>query len=234
VDSNGRLLNKVDDMTAPLSNGFGFERLESRVLLAVEAFQKGATLYVVGDDADDHVQLDGNGDSLTVRADNGFEAEFTGVQSVRVILGGGDDTLDVGVESGFDISGSLFVDSGLGNDAVQIANTTAGLIFVSLGTGDDSLSVSNTQLTGWLVAIDDASGTVEIDPDSGTPISNGPITVVLPTSAEESPEPGTIDNPFDDLLPESDGQPVVLDFELTRIEDSELFDLNDVPGVTRF
>jgi hypothetical protein len=221
-------------MTAPISNGFGFEQLESRVLLAVEAFQNGSTLYVVGDDADDHVQIDGDAESMTVRADDGFEAEFTGVQSVRVILGGGDDTLDVGAESGFDISGSLIVDAGLGNDVVQIANTSAGFVLVCLGAGEDSLSVSNTQLTGWLAAIDDSAGTVEIDPDSGTPITNGPITVVLPTSDAEEPESDPLETPFDDLLPESNGYAVLLDLDLSRIEDSGFFDLNDVPGVTRF
>jgi hypothetical protein len=179
VNRNDCLLSGFDTMTAPASRGFAFEQFESRVLLAVDAFQNGSTLYVIGDGTDDHVQIDGDSDSMVVRADDGFEAEFTGVQSVRVILGEGDDTLDVGLDSGFDISGTLFVDVGQGNDAVQFANANASFVVVSLGTGDDdSLSADATQSDGWLVVLGDPTDTIETD--SRTRLTNGAVTVVLP------------------------------------------------------
>jgi hypothetical protein len=102
---------------------FGLERLEHRVLLAVNISQSGSTLTVTGDGNDEiiHVHDYAGGVRVHVDEDGGgaedFDATYYGVSNIKINTNGGDDVVYVSYLS---ISGTLDIKTGAGDDRVRI------------------------------------------------------------------------------------------------------------------
>lgn len=107
-----------------LPRKLGFERLESRSMLAVTASMTAASgvLTINSDAAEDAVALEGAGPlgSLRVYANGAFLRHAEGVRSIRANLGSGNDRLDIAAVS---IGGDVIVNAGSGSDVVDVDNT---------------------------------------------------------------------------------------------------------------
>ena len=111
------------------------ERLESRRLLAVDAFVSGNdTLRVVGDDAANLIEFERRDDRLAVLADGEQVGEFDATDLTRVVVdaGGGDDRVILGRRIGVPAR----VDAGAGDDTIG-GGDRGDLIYG--GEGDDLL-----------------------------------------------------------------------------------------------
>jgi hypothetical protein len=102
---------------------FGVERLEDRLLLAVNVTQSGATLNITGDGNDEHIEVhnDGGGIVVVVDEDNDGTAEdylyYYGVRNISIKTNGGNDEVFI---SDLDIDGNLTIDTGAGEDFARI------------------------------------------------------------------------------------------------------------------
>lgn len=119
--------------------GLQFERLENRVLLAVNVTQDGAILYIGGDGEADEVFVDGTGVTGEVEVFSGTESlgVFSNVNTIVATLRGGDDSLTV---AAIDITGSLRVRMGDGADTFVLHNaqsTLGGGVDGNVSIGDD-------------------------------------------------------------------------------------------------
>jgi hypothetical protein len=133
------------------------EFLEARCMMAgnVTATQTGPDLELVGDDLGNVISIRQSapgafavfGEDTTVNgsAASSTPVEFTGVTgSISVRLHGGDDRLImVQHDAPIDIGEGLIIETGDGNDHVQLASfrlfTTGSALVVDLGTGNDGL-----------------------------------------------------------------------------------------------
>jgi hypothetical protein len=174
---------------------FGVERLEDRLLMAVNITQNGVNLVITGDADDDLITIVGTGDGeVTVFADtdsdghaDDYLGEYSGVKHIRVSLGNGDDDIRA---YGVDIAGHFTIDGGNGNDRVAVSegffgpNDLGGNVSVDTGDGDDQVYIAGTEIDGKLtidtgdgsdlVFVGDAFYTDgEVDVDGKTSISAG-------------------------------------------------------------
>jgi len=97
-----------------------FERLEDRTLLTVSASfgAKRGILTLNGSAGADIVEVFGTGNFGEVRViDGAFDQTFTGVKSITVDLGAGNDSLQV---SGINIGGNLSANLGTGADTFSL------------------------------------------------------------------------------------------------------------------
>lgn len=97
-----------------------FERLEDRTLLTVSASfgAKRGILTLNGSAGADNVEVFGTGNFGEVRViDGAFDQTFTGVKSINVDLGAGNDTLAV---SGISIGGNVSANLGTGADTFSL------------------------------------------------------------------------------------------------------------------
>jgi hypothetical protein len=172
---------------------FSLETLEVRHALAgdVMAVMYGQMLVVWGDAEANGAVLtydsttlsyhvtgqDAGGSPTTINGQT--EAVLSGVQSVAVLLNGGDDTFSVGSPEAVDvvISQWLSIDMGDGNDNVQLGQggnapggddptalhlRTGTSIVIDLGSGDDHLELANAEI-GWVLNIAAGEGNDEVD-----------------------------------------------------------------------
>lgn len=92
----------------------GLERLESRILFAVNVTRSGHTLQITGDDEANFVEVNGNGEGvLDVYVNEEHVGTFEGIKNIKASLGDGSDQLHL---SAIQISGNVTVDMGKGND----------------------------------------------------------------------------------------------------------------------
>lgn len=105
------------------------ERMEDRVVPAVVSHFSPSTgvLRVTGSDASERVHFEGTGSpgqvDFHVEGTDG-DAVYFGVRSIRVRMGGGDDSVLMG---GIAVSGSVRVTAGTGSDYIRL--DTAGDLF---------------------------------------------------------------------------------------------------------
>jgi hypothetical protein len=191
----------------PPARNLGFESLERREVLAgnVVAVLTEGTLTILGDAADNGVNIryDANtrkhivsgtdcGGTPTLVNDLAAEAAFSGVRSIVVRTGAGDDRLDFGaVDHLFTrVDKKLTIMMGDGSDTVELGR--AGYtdasdgpvrsrmyvgkgIYVDLGSGDDQLDVANLKSNKSLIVHgrggDDTINfkTELVEPDDGDP-----------------------------------------------------------------
>lgn len=126
----------------------GVEALERRDLLAgdVSFYTSRGDLFIIGDRADNQVELVREGNETIIRGLSGTtlngEAEFTVrhlSDDIRVNLGHGNDSIrivDVAVPD------DLYVDSNRGDDVVVLKNTTTDTLIVEGRSGDDAVSLN--------------------------------------------------------------------------------------------
>jgi hypothetical protein len=101
---------------------FGLERLEDRVLLAVNIKQSGGNLTITGNGNDEtiHIHNEGNGIRVHVDEDGGgedFSEYYYGVVNIKIDTKGGDDYV---AASYLSISGTLDIKTGAGYDLVYV------------------------------------------------------------------------------------------------------------------
>jgi len=135
-----------------MRNPLRCERLEDRETPAagnVSVVLSGAQLYVTGDVFDNavSVQQDANGNIFVFgafgTAVNGRGMVFVGNGILRDVVvrgGGGNDLIDV---AGLFVTGGITVETGNGNDTVQLRNVTAPYLAVYTRGGDDTLMSMN-------------------------------------------------------------------------------------------
>jgi hypothetical protein len=157
---------------------FGLERLEDRLLLAVNVHQSGSTLTISGDADDNVVGVFGYGPGqvLVVVDEDGDGsidqyAYFDGVKNINVNLQGGDDTF---VGSAIDISGNLDVRLGDGDDQFALTNDFGAYgygfddneigkkLSISGGDGDDEIQVAGV-VVGKDLSIDAGAGDDDVE-----------------------------------------------------------------------
>jgi hypothetical protein len=102
---------------------FGLERLEDRVLLAVNIKQSGGTLTITGSGEDETIHIHNYDGGVRVRVDDDgdgaedFYADYFGVVNIKIDTKGGDDHVDA---SDLSIGGTLDIKTGAGYDQVHI------------------------------------------------------------------------------------------------------------------
>jgi hypothetical protein len=151
---------------------FGVERLEDRLLLAVNVTQNGGNLVIEGDASDDTIAIVGldDGDVRVIAdtdGDGGFEyLDYSGVRNVHISGGDGDDAV---VAFGADIEGDLTIDGGDGDDVLTLRagfidlHEVGGNVLLEGGDGYDRVHVSGFDIDGKLtIDTGDGSSTVTL------------------------------------------------------------------------
>jgi hypothetical protein len=165
---------------------FGIERLEDRLLMAVNITQKGVNLFIEGDAAADGILVGGTGEGevsvfVDVDHDGLFEnselyGEYSGVKHVRVNLGDGDDYATFIY---LDIDGHLTVNGGDGEDEVRVGASShiGGNVSVDSGDEHDRIVLNQVDIDGKLtISTGDGDDAVRIgntDVDGKTLIDTG-------------------------------------------------------------
>ncbi len=145
---------------------FGMERLEDRLLMAVNVTQTGSHLLVKGDDADNLIGIVGVGDGeVYVLIDEDGDGDmdlyglYSGIKSVSIWGDDGDDDVLV---YGLEIDGNLTVDAGDGADGVLVSEDYIGPsdienVAINSGDGNDHVFLAGIEIDGKLT-IDSGSG----------------------------------------------------------------------------
>jgi hypothetical protein len=143
----------------------GFERLESRTMLAGDVFvfmDRGGNLQIFGDNRANGIQIDQFGE-ITVRgidaggsatrvngvANGTVEFEVTGEGDIKVHLRGGNDIVRVGERSDdVNASDDLEIDTGHGNDQILITGDTniGDDLEIETGRGADVVDARNVDV----------------------------------------------------------------------------------------
>jgi len=121
------------------------EALEARDCPASQIFQFGGLLVVAGDAAANNIVINdlGNG-RLSVIADNKSQLA-TGVQTVIVATGGGDDTVGYNLLGTASAANLVSIVTGAGNDSISLSGATLNdslTVGVNAGSGDDDISAT--------------------------------------------------------------------------------------------
>src|SRR5262245_48152552 len=104
---------------------FGLERLEDRVLLAVNISQNGDTLTITGNGNDENITLHDDNGGVRVHVDEDgdgaedFAYTYYGVVNIKVDTKGGDDYVSA---TDLSISGTLEIKTGAGYDGVRVGS----------------------------------------------------------------------------------------------------------------
>ncbi len=149
--------------------GGELERLEERLLMAVNIAQVGDTLTITGDANDEVIHVADFGEGVRVTADEygdglpEFAADYYGIHNITINTGKGDD--EVGV-SDLTISGNLTINTGVGDDRLYVEysayesafgfgfyegdNTIYGNVSINVGAGNDIAVVADSMIGGSL------------------------------------------------------------------------------------
>ena len=146
----------MDNMTI-----YGLEKLEDRVLLAVDINLNNGTLTITGDGEDQAVYITQDGDDILIYAvdADGYEYEVYDADDVKNIVintNGGDDYVNI---PELDISGNVTIDTGSGDDFVQIEADVdgyfgdygsnfqiGGSLSIKTGDGSDAVDVGDAEI----------------------------------------------------------------------------------------
>ena len=154
----------MNDMTI-----YGLERLEDRVLLAVDVtLSRNGTLSITSDGDDDTVFIYGyGGGDIAVYVDEDADGVideylyYSGVKNIKVNMGDGDDTV---VAYGIDISGNFDVRLGDGDDGFALTdaagayyNEIGGSVTVRGDDGDDVIAIAGADI-GKNLTVDAGDG----------------------------------------------------------------------------
>jgi len=144
------------------------ETLESRCTPAghVAAVLSGSTLVITGDAKDNAIQVEDSTGGVLVSGLSGTlinglaSVTFSGVSSLRIQMNQGNDVVYLGVDPGsLNLSGSLSVDLGAGDDQLTFINTyVGGSTSIKAGTGDDVVAVNGGNTFNGSVLVDLAQG----------------------------------------------------------------------------
>jgi hypothetical protein len=145
------------------------ERLEDRLLMAVNISQVGSTLTIAGDANDNIIHLADFPEGVRVSIDGDgvggpdLNELYYGVSNVTINTGNGDDRVGV---SDLTIAGNLIINTGAGDDDVYVSydayydvfglnysgdegdNTIYGNVSINLGAGDDDVVVGDSTIGG--------------------------------------------------------------------------------------
>lgn len=129
-----------------------FEALEDRTMMAVSVSQSGTQLFILGDAADDSIEVFSSGSRLVILS-GGVRTDVTGttlraVNEIIIGLDSGNDTAylrDLALPS--NVSRISFF-GGAGDDQLSLGNTSQPALDVRVdgSLGNDTLSVGNTFL----------------------------------------------------------------------------------------
>ncbi len=134
------------------TDGLQFQKLESRLLLAgdVTVFIDNINLVVIGDSADNQIQIVGNRfggatvigleDTTINGGDTQFVSPLPGLRNATIQLGGGGDSLEV---ANARFSNGVNIFSGAGNDDLLVRNSSIGSLNIQSGNGDDLLEIDS-------------------------------------------------------------------------------------------
>jgi hypothetical protein len=112
------------------------EALENRRVPSCTVFQRGATLYVLGDRFDNRVMITETGDNAVhVECDADRPADFTGVNKIILQTGAGQDYVSLKAAPDSTAPIALDADLGLSDDEADL--TCSGPAKISFGNGDD-------------------------------------------------------------------------------------------------
>jgi len=181
----------------PLYESTRGEALETRVLPSAVAAASKATLTITGDADASDLQIEQvatgvkvtalNGTQLTVGGNLVPDFTFTGVTSLNVKLGEGDDSVSVlgalnlknvtfslgdgdnslDIAAGMNVTGKLAVTGGTGADLISLNSTVGKSLSISTGLGNDEVTLLGTSFSSTasittsagadIVTIDEAS-----------------------------------------------------------------------------
>ncbi len=185
---------KDDNMRSLRAGTSGFEVLEDRVLLAgdVTAVLQGSTLYITGDSAGNDLNIGqddlGNvtvlgTDGTSINHDSGGNpVAFSGVKSITVSLGAGNDHLIIGGEDETAETDLTAADEETDEEGPKLS--LAGSLTVATGSGDDIVRMSFTQVAGNVIIVTDGGNDAV---DLGRGPGFGGEDHVEPTSAALAP-----------------------------------------------
>lgn len=146
----------MNDMTI-----YGLEKLEDRMLLAVDVSFSNGTITITGDGEDQSIYITQDGDDILVYAvdADGYEYEVFDADDVKNIViktNDGDDYVNI---PELEISGNVTVDLGAGDDFLQIEADQdnyfgdyggnfriGGSLSVKGGDGDDIIDVGDAEI----------------------------------------------------------------------------------------
>lgn len=140
------------------------ESLDSRITPAINITSAGGHLYVFGTSTADLIILDVNAPSVVVKSalpSLTVLGTYNVTGNIHIGGGGGDDGLNVNLQSAF--PGSIFIRGEAGNDNVQVnafninvPQSISGALNINFGPGDDSMQSNGVQ-----------PGTLNLDGDLG-------------------------------------------------------------------
>jgi hypothetical protein len=154
------------------------EQLENRAVLAgnVLAQLTDGTLFITGDNLDNHIMVQGNGGEVTVQGvldtminGDGAAATFHGAERIEIVGGDGDDTVFAALWAAIDDAAKIAemrIDTGTGRDGVAVDLRTDTSVSIKTGDGADGVSLrssSDNSLT--VVDIDTGDGADHIGLD---------------------------------------------------------------------
>jgi hypothetical protein len=158
---------------------YGLEKLEDRVLLAVDVDLNGTTLVITSDGDDDTVFVYGYGaGDVAVYVDENSDGViddafyYSGVRNIKITMGDGDDTA---IAYGLDISGNLDVRLGDGDDQFLLTdydgayyNDIDGKVSIRGEDGDDIVAIAGADIDKTLtIDTGDGDDAVSIGNDAG-------------------------------------------------------------------
>jgi hypothetical protein len=169
---------------------FGLEKLEDRLLLAVDVSLSGNTLHVTSDGASDAVAIFEYDGEIYVVVDEDDDGSFDffevydadDIKHIKINMNGGDDYVGI---SGLELDGNITADMGSGDDEFDLEygagfafdaadyatgdgddaygqNEIGGHVNVKGGSGDDTLEVEDS-LIAKNVTIDAGDGDDDVD-----------------------------------------------------------------------
>jgi len=136
------------------------------------SFSATGVLTLIGDNASNDVTLRVTGTTLTITGNAGTTingrtsvSAFAAVRGVQATLNGGDDVLRTDPTANFFVPGSVGINLGLGNNALNFVTAgrlTLGSLGVSAGSGNDAITVAGGLRTGSAI-----NGTLSIGTGTG-------------------------------------------------------------------
>ena len=133
-------------MRRRLSSRPALLQLENRLTPAGSAYVVNGNLYVAGDPNANNIVVTDNVGSFSVGVDAMSFGPFTGVQSIYVNAGKGNDSVNVNLAS--ILPGTLFVNGEVGNDIINVnaSSTNAkitGVTSLNGGADNDQITLAN-------------------------------------------------------------------------------------------
>jgi hypothetical protein len=162
------------------------ESLETRLCLSCEVYKEGTTLFVIGDEGDNHLVIEEAGAIVAVTCHDNPAADaaprtFEGVASIVVRTGEGNDRVVHTVKGPETRLASTSVELGSGKDSVGVKGSDLGRSLwrysISAGADDDTVDLNLTEVFG---------GSFRVDLGAGNDAFGGSAAIGTP---REEPQP---------------------------------------------